>query len=357
MAAETRECPICKDEIQNPRLLPCIHAFCLECLERYCRDNLPGDDVPCPECRTDFEIPKNGVADLPVRTLSTSRPKEKSLSVPSKTCAEHEERLRMYCLDCGMKVCSMCCLEGHRTRSYQKYEQVMEKFVRSIDDAVDPLTTRVERLRGAAAQVEAERNKLLDNINEVEQKIKGRGQQIIQTVEFQMSDLLQELQSLKSAAEKVGQCHLDAVILALTEMDSFRTSSLELKSKGLPVDITQAVNDVHDRAKVLLQTYIIPSEYHAPSYKFTPVDIDELLTDGQNFIGHVVKVEDSGNYHLIVFYSFVYFSIDKFCSSAFFASFDMTLHAVEILFIKPVLNKIPIRAVAKSNKPRDAAVN
>jgi len=86
---------------------------------------------------------------------------------------------------------------------------------------------------------------------------------------------------------------------AATEMESFKTSSLEPKSKGLPVDITQAVNDVHDRAKVLLQTYVIPSEYHAPSYKFTPVNIDELLIDGQNFIGHVVKVDDSGNYQLI----------------------------------------------------------
>jgi len=36
-------------------------------------------------------------------------------------------------------------------------------------------------------------------------------------------------------------------------------------------------------------------EYHAPSYKFIPVNIDELLRDGQNFIGHVVKVRDSDN--------------------------------------------------------------
>ena len=301
MAAETTECPICKEEIQNPRLLPCIHSFCLKCLEEYCSSSgsLPGDKLPCPECRTEFEIPKKVVADLPVRTFITSRPKETPPSAVSETCFEHEERLRMYCLDCSVKVCSTCCFGAHNAHKCERYEQVVEKFASSIDDAVNPLTTHIESFHGAAAQVETERNKLLDNISLVEQKIKDRAQQVIRSAELQMRDLLQELQSLKSAAEKEVQWHADAVQLPVREMESFRTNSIELKSKGLPVDLTQVVTDVHHRAKELVQNHVIPSEYHAPSYKFTPVDTDGLQSDEQNFIGHVVKVEDSGNYQLI----------------------------------------------------------
>ena len=81
----------------------------------------------------------------------------------------------------------------------------------------------------------------------------------------------------------------------MTEMESFITSSLELRSKGSPSDITQATNDVLDRVKELLQTFVSPGEYHAPSYTFTPVNIDELPRDDQNLIDHVVKVGDSGN--------------------------------------------------------------
>ena len=40
---------------------------------------------------------------------------------------------------------------------------------------------------------------------------------------------------------------------------------------------------------------VILSEYHAPSYKFTAVNIDDLLRDDENFIGHVVEVTDSDN--------------------------------------------------------------
>jgi len=178
MVTLTKECPICKDELQNPRLLPCIHSFCLECLEQYCRDSLPGDDVSCPECRTDFEIPKNGVAGLPVRMFSG--PKDTAHLAVKATCSEHEERLRMYCFDCSMKVCSTCCLETHKSHNYARYEQVMEKFVRSIDNVIQPLTSHIECFRGVAAQVEAERNKLLENIHAVEKKIKDRAQQVIQ---------------------------------------------------------------------------------------------------------------------------------------------------------------------------------
>ena len=34
---------------------------------------------------------------------------------------------------------------------------------------------------------------------------------------------------------------------------------------------------------------MILSEYHVPSFKFTAVNIDELLRDDENFIGHVVE--------------------------------------------------------------------
>jgi len=177
--------------------------------------------------------------------------------------------------------------------------RTMEKFVRSIDDDIQSLKSHIESFRGVAAQVEAERNKLLESTSVVKQKINDRVQQVMQTVELQKSDLLQELKSLKSDAEKEVQFHADFLQLALTEMESFKTSSLELKSKVSPNDITRAAKDVHERAKELLKTHIIPSEYLAPSYTFTPANIDELLGDGQNFIGHLVKVGDSGYCQLI----------------------------------------------------------
>jgi len=256
--------------------------------------------VPCPVCRSEFQIPKNGVAGLPIRTHAQQLFKVSKLG-RKRYCEKHEdERIKLHCFDCKMNVCSMCCLEDHKTHNYQRIEKVAEHFSKSIDDSMEQISLAIECFRGVTAHLEVENNKMLDNIKALEQEVKKRSKEIKQLVKqlvnCQENELLQKLQSLKSATEEEMKSQKDTLQLAVSEMESLRTSSLELKLKGSPSDITQAANDVRERAKVLLQTYVIPSEYHAPSYKFTPVNIDELLRDDQNFIGHVVEVTDSGNF-------------------------------------------------------------
>ena len=294
MAASEEQCPICQEDLKDPRLLPCIHSFCLECLEQYCVDKLPGDDVECPVCRNEFQIPKNRVAGLPVRTHGQEPFGAYKLGRGSY-CKRHQERVKMYCFDCVVNVCAMCCLEDHKTHKYEQIEEIVDRFSRSIDEEIQRVTSRMQPFRCAAARLTTESNKALNDIKTMELEVKKRCEEIKQLADRQESELLQKLQLLKSAEEKEAKLHKDELELALSEMETFRTSSSELKSKGSPSDITQAANDIHQRARELLQTHVIPSEYHASSYKFTPVNIDELLRDDQNFIGHVVAVTDSGN--------------------------------------------------------------
>ena len=359
MATRTLQCSICQNDFKDPRLLPCIHSFCLECLEDYCRDKLPGDNVPCPECKSQFLFPNNGAACLRVSTHfndpATSSNCEASIicetceacstehqSVPAtlycedccqklcancgtphkkmkrgphdvvplesanpeirskRYCEKHEdERIKMYCFDCNMNMCSMCCLEEHNTHQFEQTQKVINRFSKSIDDEIERVTSSFERFRAATTQIKAENNTILEHINDMEQDVMRRSQNLVimfaQLVENEANDILDQLQLLKSSAEEELNSHTDTLHLAESEMEHFRTSSLELSAKSSPSDITQAANDVHERAKELLETFVIPREYHAPSYKFTPVNSDELLRDGQRFVGHVVEIRDSGN--------------------------------------------------------------
>ena len=353
MATIVKKCSICREKLKDPRLLPCIHSFCLECLENYCRSNdkLPGDDVSCPQCRHEFQIPKDGVAGLTTRThdkelaLSSlcevcssdhrsipatvycidcsqklcercSQPHLRMRSGPHDVkpldavspeyqggghyCDKHKERVKLYCFDCQINVCSMCCLESHKTHEFEQIDVVAQLFVRSIDDDIKRVTSRIESFRGTAAHVEAESSKSLGSIHATESEVRKKGEEVKQSftrlIDRQVSDLLHKLQSMKSTAVKEVKSQADAVQLALTELESFRTSSLELTSKGSPCDITQAGSDVRVRAKELLQKHVIPGEYHAPKDKFTPVNTDELLRGDHNFIGHVGKFKLPGMY-------------------------------------------------------------
>ena len=247
--------------------------------------------MPCPLCRTEFEIPENGVAGLPART----HVKEPFSNNREPYCEKHDVPIQMFCFDCSMNVCSACCREEHKTHKFQRIEAVVDQLSTSIDDDIKQITSSIERFHSSAAQLETENNKALYSIKATELEVKKRSREIKQLVDRHENHLLRGLQILKSAAEIEVKSHKDALHFALSEMESFRTSSLELRSKGSPSDITQAANDIHQRAQELLQAYVIPSEYHAPSYEFTPVNIGELLRDDQNFIGHVAEVKDSGN--------------------------------------------------------------
>ena len=47
IVGDVTECPICTEVIVDSKVLPCIHTFCLKCLEQFWKDKKPGDQVPC----------------------------------------------------------------------------------------------------------------------------------------------------------------------------------------------------------------------------------------------------------------------------------------------------------------------
>ena len=254
--------------------------------------------MPCPCCETAFAIPAKGVADLPHVKKETPPAIGEATREQGggRYCDNHDdERIKIYCFDCNTNVCSMCCLETHRDHKFERIEKVAEQFSKPIDDEIKQVTARIECLRGVAAQVEEKNSRMANNNKAVRHEVKKRTKEIKELVDSQGKVITHELKSQKSAVEAEIRSHADAVQSALSEMERFRTSSLELMSKGSPVDITEAASNILARAKELLHTHVIPSEYHAPSYKFTPVDTDKMLKNGQNFVGHVVQAEDAGN--------------------------------------------------------------
>ena len=114
-------CQICLEVFDNPKSLPCIHGFCLKCLERYFKEKKPGDEVPCPLCRKEFKIPPEGLGGLQhhffiqhlvdVRNVSSKSTGEQLC----KVCLEENEdgegnvsAATVYCFDCNESLCDRC---------------------------------------------------------------------------------------------------------------------------------------------------------------------------------------------------------------------------------------------------------
>ena len=115
---EMIKCPICLDEVKDPKSLPCLHTFCFECINTHCRDACPGDEVNCPVCRTNFQIPQKGVEELTSNFFVKNLAEAKSVSGKSKakelcnqclSCGETSARTASaFCANCGWKLCERC---------------------------------------------------------------------------------------------------------------------------------------------------------------------------------------------------------------------------------------------------------
>jgi len=123
---EIATCPICLDLFVEPKSLPCVHSFCLKCIEEHCKDKLPGQSVDCPVCRTEFKVPENGIPGLPhnffLKNLVDAKKNtvEEGDQVLCDVCVkENADDLdkvdsvpaaTIYCVDCSQKLCKRCSL-------------------------------------------------------------------------------------------------------------------------------------------------------------------------------------------------------------------------------------------------------
>ena len=62
---EELSCSVCMVTFTEPKQLPCLHSFCLHCLEGIQRTSGRHDMITCPECRRESQVPGGNLKDLP----------------------------------------------------------------------------------------------------------------------------------------------------------------------------------------------------------------------------------------------------------------------------------------------------
>ena len=128
------ECCICKEIFSDPRILPCIHTFCLNCLLTYGEDRQPGDRMPCPLCRTEFTVPDDGLSGTQKNFFMTKllHVRQKAQRLLCNICSSGDDsadkvarKAATYCTQCQQRYCSQCSLHHSRVKSTSKHVQVV----------------------------------------------------------------------------------------------------------------------------------------------------------------------------------------------------------------------------------------
>ena len=134
------ECSVCQElfsEVNEPKILKCLHTFCKNCLEAWLRMQREGQ-LSCPTCRQITECPNSNINSLPsnlfykqmveiVEAYSGTAQEDDSLH-----CGNCEEKkpLKFYCFACNTFLCEECAgahskwklFKGHHVKEIGKFE-------------------------------------------------------------------------------------------------------------------------------------------------------------------------------------------------------------------------------------------
>ena len=112
-------CSICHNHYNEPKVLPCYHYYCKECIYRLALRTGLDKPFSCPECRLDATLPQGGVDQLKT-AFFVNRLKEthsKLGQVHGKVEARCEMcsgvKAEAFCRQCAMFICDKC-VESHK---------------------------------------------------------------------------------------------------------------------------------------------------------------------------------------------------------------------------------------------------
>lgn len=114
------------DEDHQPRLLPCLHDVCLDCLCELVFD----ESLTCPECKTTHKTPDNDVTTFPKDPVKLGRVLQNPETLSDVCCdfCDEECSATHRCTDCLDNLCPDC-LQIHR-----KYKKYKDHSVLSIEE-------------------------------------------------------------------------------------------------------------------------------------------------------------------------------------------------------------------------------
>ena len=126
-------CAICLDPFNDPKLLPCFHVFCVDCLKGLVRGEHGQVYLRCPTCRRLTHLSPDGdlgslqpafyihhLFDIKNALMKVKKPQ----SVVCQKCTKFTRVATSYCRDCGEFICDVCTGVHFEWKMFEKHEVI-----------------------------------------------------------------------------------------------------------------------------------------------------------------------------------------------------------------------------------------
>ena len=132
-------CSVCMCTFTDPKQLPCLHSFCLHCLNGIQRTSGVHGKITCPKCKRQFEVPGSGnPSELPTNVRINSLLDVlaiKECSTANVKCGNCDKRSAqtLYCFQCCSFWCEECILGHNIIRTNKEHKTLALKHFQDQD--------------------------------------------------------------------------------------------------------------------------------------------------------------------------------------------------------------------------------
>ena len=216
------ECPVCQEQFSDsnePKVLQCQHTFCKSCLEGWLRQQR-GGALTCPNCRQRTECPYNNIDFLPSNLayknlIGILKTYSKNEDHGETFCERHKEKVKFYCEQCEICICSDCAILDHRDRNFHNVislEEGTRKQKANIKRKMRELAANSFRLESYVSVLEKRRviaNRSIEQATKEVHRLAERCINSIRQHESSMTELLkvQKLSCNDDYSKELSKLH------------------------------------------------------------------------------------------------------------------------------------------------------
>ncbi|XP_078673716.1 uncharacterized protein LOC144912388 [Branchiostoma floridae x Branchiostoma belcheri] len=298
---EELSCSICLELFTRPKVLPCQHTFCQDCLQDHVER---GEPFQCPNCRRQIKLPPQGVASFPDNHLVSSlcarlqgqATVSGELFQPGNRCNFHPCELQLYCMQCQIPVCYECFEEGHEghpTTSLKKASQekrsTNQGFINEGRNSLEMYCSYIRSLRKRENTLNEQKkqidNSIIQAYNQMVLKLTERKDHLLSEAEQSHRENLDRLQNgrdkvlsdigaLSAACDRAEQEMKQEGMGFLSQETVLVVGKYRGKAAPTPVQTQPAVFEPIDTPVPVLGHVTVPSLLSTPMPSAAPASSD-----------------------------------------------------------------------------------
>ena len=285
-------CSLCLNKFTEPRALPCLHTFCLPCLEQFVQTSRNVRQLKCPLCNELHNIPSGGVKafrqDFRIKNLVELEEKKSALKAegtPSvdqlklDACTSHPDlEKQFYCKTKGCKraiICAKCWVQNHAQHDVVPLKQEYEDVV-----------TKVKKAKSCLLQIEENTQKVLrakENLERNRIEMRSKVSNRVQEYQEMLSELADEvLSAIERKTDEEVKKATEEIELLLIIQEELKAADIDLSdnvdsilSKG--TELSDNIKDIQTSVEKWEYTWSRPVVANCSVSAADMVDFDKTF--------------------------------------------------------------------------------